>query len=237
MLDRVTLLWKRFSPLEERLLSAVRELLPTAAQSILDSQVAAITLVQRAPPSWGEICFYRRRRWRVDWGGVALFPCTDEFRLAEVRFKANGRSFRSALTCIGGHIFDFATTPGPRRVAFAPWEGRPIAVLLKNPLDLPTGARAPEPIPQAWEEFLRRHGTPRESDWQLHDAATAYRIIVGDAEYLILAERSGDEFILHRTEPPSDGFFHLVEHDGRPEPMEGSVEAVFGHTSKAKETA
>jgi len=35
---RLTLWWRRFSPLEERLLAAVREVLPSQAQGIFDAQ-------------------------------------------------------------------------------------------------------------------------------------------------------------------------------------------------------
>jgi hypothetical protein len=42
--------------------------------------------------------------------------------LAEVRFQVLGRSYKSTLSSIGGHIFDLATTPGARKVAFVPPE-------------------------------------------------------------------------------------------------------------------
>jgi hypothetical protein len=115
MLDRLSLLWRRFTPLEERLLAAVRSVLPDDVQLLFDGQVAAITRVQRLPPTWSEIDFYCLRLGKVDWSCAPSFPCTDEFRLAEVRFQAAGASYRAVLTCGAGHIFDFAITPGPRQ--------------------------------------------------------------------------------------------------------------------------
>src|SRR6516225_7936844 len=47
ILQRFSLLRRRFSPLEERLIAAVREVLPPQAQPTFDAQVAGITLVQR----------------------------------------------------------------------------------------------------------------------------------------------------------------------------------------------
>lgn len=70
------------------------------------------------PASWAEIDLYRLRHRRPDWTGVPMFPCTDEFGLAEVRFRVAGRQFKSVLSSISGHVFDFATTPGPRDIAF-----------------------------------------------------------------------------------------------------------------------
>jgi len=53
----LALLWRNFSPLEERLFAAVRPVLPAVAQSILDAQIAAVTRTQRHP-RWTEICYY-----------------------------------------------------------------------------------------------------------------------------------------------------------------------------------
>lgn len=227
MIERLTLLWKRFSPLEERLLTEVRQVLPAAAQPLFDAQVAAITRVQRLPPSWTEICFYRMRRGRADWRGVPLFPCTDEFRLAEVRFHIGGQRFRATLTSIGGHIFDFATTPGPKHVAFAAWDAEPRVALLADPLRAPTGKKEPESLPAAWTTLLQPRAGAPWGDWQLHDAGTAYRLALNDGEYLVLAEREGDDFILHRIEPHADGLFHLPHHDGVPRPVVGGLEALM----------
>jgi hypothetical protein len=38
-------MWLRFSPLEERLIVAVRKVLPPQAQAVFDAQIGGITLV------------------------------------------------------------------------------------------------------------------------------------------------------------------------------------------------
>ena len=73
IMQRLSLLWRRFSPLEERLIAAVREVLPERAQPVFDAQIAGITLVQRLP-RWTEIDFYRRRKGKTDWSDVPAFP-------------------------------------------------------------------------------------------------------------------------------------------------------------------
>jgi hypothetical protein len=60
--------------------------------------------------------------------------------------------------------------------------------------------------------------------WTLYDATTARSITLDEGEFLLLAERDGDEFVLHRREPPSDVVFGLASHDGTPEPIPGAVE-------------
>jgi hypothetical protein len=224
--DRLKL-WRRFTPLEDRLLAAVRIVLPPAAQSVFDSQVAAINRVQRLPPSWSEIDFYCLRRGRTDWSRVPAFRCTDEFRLAEVRFQVGGAAYRAVLSCIAGHIFDLAITPGPKAIAFANWDGTPRIKLFADPDQAPTGRREAESLPPEWREFLSRTAGALPRGWALYDAATARRVTLVDSEYLILAERDSEDFVLYRLEPPGGGFFRLRGYDAEPEPMGEGLDQVF----------
>jgi hypothetical protein len=223
--QRLSLLWRRFTPLEKRLLGAVRGAMPAQVQPAFDAQVAAITHVQRLP-GWTEIAFYRRRRWRTDWDGVPLFPRTAEFPLAEVRFSVARRRYKATLTSLGGHIFDFGITPSPQGVAFTDWDGPPTVRLLGDPLATEE-LRPLEPIPGAWLDFLARHQVQAAGGWTFHDARTVYRVTLDDGEFLVLAERAGNEFVLHRIEPPGSTLFHLASHDGSPEPIRGTIADVL----------
>lgn len=229
--QRFTLLWKRFSPLEERLLASVRAVLPSGARPLFDAQVAAITRVQRLPPSWNEISFYRIRRGKVDWSEVAAFPCTDEFRLAEVRFTIKGKRYKASLDCIAGHIFDLTITPSPKKVCFSSWDEEPIARLLEDPLRAPTGLKLPESIPSAWKDVLKVHGGRSQSDWSLYDETEAYRIALNEGEFLVVGEKEGVEYLLYRIEP-ADGLLYYFEHDGgNPEPLREGIEALLVTTN------
>ena len=201
----------------------MRDVIPNPAQPLFDDQIAAINHVQRLPPSWGEIDFYRR----PDWTGVSLFPCTDEFRLASVRFRIAGRSYKAVLSSISGHVFDFAISPGPRDVAFEPWEGEVTSVLLRDPLGTPTGAKEPELIPAEWQRFLAHQRDEQPNGWVLLNETTAHRVVISDAQFLILAEREGPEFILHRVEPAGEQLYYLRHHDETPEPIDREIETVM----------
>lgn len=228
MFERLSLLWRRFSPVEERLLAAVRDVLPDDARPPFDAQVSAINLIQRHPPSWTEICYFRKKRFKVDWSGVPVFRCADEFRLAQIRFRADGRRFKSTLTCIDGHIFDFSTTPGLKTVAFSSWESDPHTELLANPLGATTGKKAPEIVPPVWENFLAKDQAALVPDWTLHDGATAYRIVMDKGEFLVLAERDGEEFILHLVGgEQQDELYYLPGHDGVPEVLDRDVALIL----------
>jgi hypothetical protein len=224
--QRLSLLWRRFSPLEERLIAAVREVLPPQAQPIFDAQMAGVTLVQRLPPHWMEISFYRRRHGKVDWSGIPTFPRTGEFRLAEVQISVRGRRYKATLTCIGGRVFDFTVRPSPKAIAFADWDASPSARLLSDPMRMES-ANEPQPIPESWREFLARRQGSSLGDWTIHDPQTAFRTDLTEGEFLVLAEREGDHFVLHRIDPPASTLFYLDSHDGRPESLKGELDDLF----------
>jgi hypothetical protein len=208
------------------MITEVRKVLPAGAQPIFDAQIAAVTRVQRLPPWWSEISFYRMRRGRPDWSGVPMFPCTDELRLAEVRFQVAAGRYKATLCSIDGHIFDFSITPSPKGIAFAAWDGEPKVVLLGDPLQAPTGRREPEKLPVVWRKLLESGA--RQAAWVLHDETTAYRVTLHDGVYVVLGEREGDEFILYRIDPPAEQLFHLRHHDCTPERLRGEIADVLG---------
>jgi hypothetical protein len=223
LFQRLSLIRRRFSPLEERLLREVRGALSPTAQRTMDAQIQAITKVQRAP-GWTEIAFYRMRGGRVDWSGVPLFPREEELPLAEVRFRAGGRAYRARLTAIHGHIFDFAVTPGPREIAFEPWEGSADVRLLADPEDR-TAPPPREELPEAWRSVLARARS--HDEWEVHDAGTVHRVTLEQGAFLVLAEHRGESFLLYRLEPAPAGFFLLRGHDGEPEVIRRNVEDVL----------
>jgi hypothetical protein len=217
--QRLSLFWRRFSPLEERLLAAVRNVLPAQAQTIFDAQVGAITIVQRDP---NEIYFRRIRAGKVDWNDVPSFPRSGEFRLAEVQFSVGGRCYKASLNGVNGHIFDFVVIPNSNAITFADWDGTPSVLLMSDPLTVEPSNK-PQPIPDSWRDFLARNNAAVAGDWTLRDSQTAYSIAFADGEFLILADRNLDQFVLHRIEPPASTLFYLDSHDGLPEPIKGDI--------------
>ncbi len=222
----ISLLWIRFTPLEKRLLSEVRSVLPEDAKPIFDAQVSAITKCQRIL-KWNEISYYRMRGGKVSWDSVPLFPCTDEMELVQVRFKSGSKRFKATLISIAGHIFEFHLQPGGRAVAFTPWEGTSQTTLLDDPMRQPTGRRKPVVLLPSWIDFLKKHRSTPFEGWTLYDETSTYSVSLDTGEYLILAEREGDKFVLQRIEPPSRHPYYLDSHDGTPELLSKSFESVI----------
>jgi len=147
--------------------------------------------------------------------------------LVEVRFKAGGKRFKSTLISIAGYIFEFRLQPGGRYIAFAPWEGSPQTTLLDDPMRQSIGKRKSATVLPAWVAYLTKHGSSPSAGWTFYDEATAYSVSLDMGEFLILAEREGDEYILQRLEPPSEQPYYLESHDGTPELLLKGFETVI----------
>jgi len=215
--NRIKLFWRRFSPLEEKLLAAVRKALPPAALPTFDAQVAAINRVQRLP-HWTEIDFYHLKGGKSDWASVPPFPNAGEFPLAEIRFAVGGRRFKAILSSITGHIFDFRIQPSPSSIAFLDWDDEPVVRLLNDPLSA-VASKQIAPVPKVWLDFITSHDPAMTSDWTVFDANTARFVSLESGEFVVLAEREGPEFLLHRVEPTASSLFYLEAHDATPEPI------------------
>ena len=147
--------------------------------------------------------------------------------MARVRFAVRGRRYRATLSCVDGHMFDFGITPSPKSVAFSDWDSAPDAELLSDQLSTQHIGRV-EAIPDAWRDLLRTMAPKAATTgWTLYDATTARRITLDDGEFVVLAERDGDEFIMQRTEPPSTSMFWLASHDGTPEVVRGNIDELL----------
>ena len=91
----------------------------------------------------------------------------------------------------------------------------------------PGSVRPAEPIPDSWRQLLAHGRIADTGGWTLYDTRTAYRVTLDEGEFLVLAERDGDEFVLHRIEPSSSSLWHMASHDGVPEPIRGDILAVL----------
>jgi hypothetical protein len=96
LVQRLSLRWRTFTPVEERVLAAVASALPPTSAELLRAQIACITSVQRIL-DWTEINFYARKRGRTRWPEASLFPDRREFQLAAATYRIRSTRFRSTL--------------------------------------------------------------------------------------------------------------------------------------------
>ncbi len=220
--QRLSLLWKRYTPLEEQLIAAMRTALSEPARFIYDAQVAAISKVQRLV-QWNEIDVYlKNNRLRLP-----LFTCKDEINIAEVRFSAKGQMYKATLGCIAGRVFDFQIHPSPKSIAFARWDAAPTVTLLDDPLRLSADSKVAKLILPLWKNYLAAHGKDCPANWALFDEHSAYRVVLEQGEFLLLAESDDDQRILQRIDPASNKLYYLESHDGIPEPLHEALASII----------
>ena len=220
--QQLSLLWKRYTPLEEQLFAAVHAALPEPARLIYDAHVAAIAKVQRIL-QWNEIDFYLKDKGR----GLPLFPCKDEINIAEVRFSAKRQMYRATLGCVAGRVFDFHIHPAPKDIAFSRWDAPPTVMLLDDPLRLSADSKLAAIILPQWRTYLDAHGSDCPPNWTLYDEHSAHRAALEQGEFLLLAESWEGERILQRLDPACGKLYYLKTHDGIPEPLDEELTSII----------
>jgi hypothetical protein len=217
--------WKKFTPLEERVLSRVRSSLSPEAREIFDAQVDAINLVQRQL-DWSEILFYRRRKGKIDWSEVSLFGRSDNYRLAKVDFAIGRVHHQATVNCISGHIFSLTFSPAAKPIAFKNWDDDGIVELLSDPM-VAVDSDSVETLPPSWITLLKDLSPNDYPNWNIYDAHSARRITIGGQDLLLLAERSDDQFVVCRPDS-RDGIVYKMGHESDPEPISMPLMEFFG---------
>jgi hypothetical protein len=148
MFHRLSLLWRRFTPIEESILAEVEHVLPAACREKFVKQRRAINKVQRIL-DWTEINFYSMRDGTVNWEPSIAFRNRGEVELAEVRFSIGRRDFHSTIWAISGHVFSLVTRPSIKPYAFQKITAIRKVALLSNPEDAPGDATMWRTVPSA----------------------------------------------------------------------------------------
>jgi hypothetical protein len=214
--DQFSLVWKRFTPAEEQVLQAVREVLPQEAIPTFDAQVTAINLVRRHL-NWDEVLFYRKIGRMIDWGETPMFPRKEKFCLASVSFSTGTDSCSARLTCVSGHIFSLKFSPPSKDRAFRQWVRLINAQIESNPLA--KVEEIEEHIPSEWKRLASELRTSRSSQWNIYDAISAQRVVIDGEEFVLLGENSKDLFILSKP-GTENGQLYQMTHDGKPEAIQ-----------------
>ena len=216
---RISLLWRRFTPLEEFLLAALQRELPEQPRRINQRRIDLINRVRR-PLEWTEIMFYQVRDGKPVRDQQAMFPCRspEEIVLAKIQFSPARVSqvYKSEIHAVSGHMFSIDTRPSPKSIAFCREYELMSVKLVDDPmLEFPPTLleRLRKRLPPDYEELAGRS----LSRWRVFDPSDIHRVPLGNANYLLLAESEDGtaEFLGVRASGKSKEVYHLP-HDGRP---------------------
>lgn len=210
MWRRLSLAWRTFTPVEEAVLAAVASALPAASAAQLRAQIRQINRVQRVL-DWTEICFYAMRRGRVHWPEAVLFPNRGEFEFAIVRYGVDGQRFETRLGAVAGHVFDFVTRPGIKAACFGPVEGLTVT-RVGNPADerastLDLQRFLPPSYLTSWQAV---RDAAAANGWSVLAPSEAYLVHMTTEDFVVLAERRGEEWLLAPARPDAGAIHHCA---------------------------
>ena len=227
MLKRCSLLWRTFTPVEERLLGEISNALPEHIRQVYRKQIQSINKVQRYL-DWTEINFYHLRKGRPDWGSVQQFRRTDEFTLASVGYRTKGIDFKTTLKGVSGHIFSLVTRPSIKQYSFEKIETIHYVRIHDDPTflsskEIPTRDK----LPPEYLEHIEKEGADNIRGWNILEPSKVYQISLSADDFLILAERQGAEYLMTRDNLCDQGIYYASVVEGKIYKEEGPLTEIM----------
>jgi hypothetical protein len=224
MLQRLSMMWNTYTPIEASVLTAITEALPPESGELMRAQMAAITKVQRTL-DWTEILFYSEKGGTVHWKEETLFPNRTEFELAAATYDIDGTHFRTSVGAIGGHIFDFVTRPSIKDLAFRDPENLLVLILSDPMMDPAKGSDLARFLPQSYLDYWKEgeRAARMENGWEVLHPDSVYVVPFPKEDYLLLAEKEGREWLVVPAREGNSRIFYSVDGE-QPQPVPGSFE-------------
>lgn len=113
--QRLSLIWRKFTPLEDFILSCFLNKIDGEYKRILDLQIRSVKKVQRSL-DWNEILFYaKNNKW------LEKFPNNQEIVLAKLEFRVQDKNKKwiVKLHSVSGHLFTIQINPSPKAICFS----------------------------------------------------------------------------------------------------------------------
>jgi hypothetical protein len=228
---RLSMLWRRFTPLEKFLLGVLQRELPVEARQINQHRIDLINRVSR-PTEWTEIMFYHMRSGKVVFDEEEMFSCrsSEEIVLAEITFSPAQmlQVWMSRIYSVSGCMFSIVTRPSPKPISFFREYGLKNVRLIDDPMiEFPSTVveRVRRRLPPDYDELAGKS----ISAWRIFDAADVYRVSLESADYVLFAEREdgSGQFLGVRAEGTSREVYRLP-HDGTPERLAQTLRDAIG---------
>jgi len=230
-MKRISLLWRRFTPLEEFLLDVLQRELPEEARCINQQRIDRINRVSR-PLDRTEIMFYQMRWGKDVVDEEPLFPCRSQqdLILADIQFSPCNSSgvWRSQVNAVCGIMFSITTRPSPKAISFSKHFVLRSVELVDDPMQ--------ESPPTLLSRL--REGLPSDfsavaptsvSGWSVFAESDVYAVHLNDGDYLVLAERGGEASFLGVRVGDRSKTVYYLPHDGSPKKTGSTLkEAIEG---------
>lgn len=178
---------------------------------------------------WTEILFYQGKGRNWNWDETTRFTNRDEdLKLARVLFNIGDLKFTGTLGCTSGHVFTLAIRPSIKPHAFKEIDRiRAVKVLQDPTIPSPPKPKPKYKLPTTYTDFINATQKQDTNGWSVLQPEEVYSIALSDADYLMLAERQGTEYLLSRDRSPSNGIFYCESPDSTPKLKRGSLERIM----------
>ena len=227
MHKRLSLLLRTFTPVEERLLGEIAKALPEHIRDIYLKQIQSINKVQRYL-DWTEINFYHFRKGNPDWGSVQQFRRTDEFTLASVGYRIKGIDFETTLKGVSGHIFSLVTRPSIKQYSFGKIEAIHYVRIHDDPnFSASKRISTRGKLPPEYLENIEKVGIYSIGGWNILEPKKVYQISLSTDDFLILAERQGEECLMTRDNLWDHDIYYTSVVEGKIYKEEGPLKKIM----------
>lgn len=215
MINRIRLFFRKFTPVEERVLSEIRAVLPAAARQKYDRQISQINSVQRIL-DWTEINFYSIKRFRVVWESESLFSEKGEFKLAEVKFVLDAVEYNATIIAVSGRIFSLVIRPSIKKSCFRPVAEIQGCRLLRDPERICIDETTAPNHPVSYLEWFKRPSGHHVAGWTVNAPEDVHSVCLPSGDFLVLAIGEDGAFLLSRDTPADNEIYRVESADSDP---------------------
>jgi hypothetical protein len=217
----------QLTPLESRVIAGVSAKLSPPARQLFDAQMGQVNRIQRHS-SGKEVNFYPMRRGKPVYDERFLFPLRTETLLATANLSISGgqNSLRAEVLLVEGWVFSLVFNKPPGKASENAIHLANVEIL-RDPMiaasaDSASEAKRREEVLAAIrsklpDEYLQLVGEGKGitvNDWAVSGIQGIRKIVDGDGNYYLLAEKEGMGVIGVREDDSSGQLYYLAYEDG-----------------------
>jgi hypothetical protein len=215
------------TPLERRVIAAVSAKLPLTAREIFDAQISQVNRIQRHP-SGKEANFYAMRRGKPDMEERFLFPLRTETLLGTVHLNVGQerKLLRAEVWLVNGRVFSVDFNKSPGKTSESEIHVADVEILLDPmvaaPVDSASEAKRRElvlavihsKLPDEYLQLVGEGDGVSINDWAVHGVEGIRKIVQGDGNYYLLAEKQGMGAVGVKEDESSGQLYYLAYENG-----------------------
>ena len=221
LIQRISLIWKRLTPLEEFLLKEFLNQTYPEAKRVTELQINSITKTSRYL-KWNEILFYRKK---ID--GIERYPNLQEIVLVKIIFrpKGNKKKWIARIYSVQGYLFSIHINPSPKKISFMKDYELIALTLVDNPMNPMDYSYLEKLYKRLPVELVQLEGQV-VNNWIIFRKEEVYGISFDTGELFCVAERN-DEYLCISIENERNKFYYLESHESEPKAVERDVIEFF----------